>query len=1219
MTADPNRVKDLFLAAAELPAPDRPAFLAGACGGDGELRAAVERLLAAHAAPDSRIDRGAGEPTGAGATGTFPPGAPPADDRPAGAPGQLLAGRYKLAEPIGEGGMGAVWMAQQVEPVRRAVAVKLIKAGMDSKAVLARFEAERQALALMDHPNIAKVLDAGLTDDGRPFFVMELVKGVPITQFCDARRLTPRQRLELFVPVCQAIQHAHQKGVIHRDIKPSNVLVALYDDRPVPKVIDFGVAKAAGQPLTEQTILTGFGAVIGTPEYMSPEQASFNQLDIDTRSDVYALGVLLYELLTGTTPFPRKELERAGLLEILRVIREQEPAKPSTRLSSPGTSPEVAAARGSDPGRLAGLVRGELDWIVMRALEKDRGRRYETATSFAADVQRYLAGDPVQAAPPGAAYRLRKLARRHRGPLVAGGVVLTALVLGVVGTSLGMVRAIDERKQAVKAGDQLRDARDELWSNLYAARCTLISNAWEAKQYDLVRELLAKQLPADGQRDLRGFEWYYLDRQLHADLLTVPLPPAHSLFATISPDGSRLVRVTNLGAEAWLRAFDTTTGKEVFAHRLPSLPNGPVSFSPDGKRLVLSVFGEQDKGQPVREAILKMWDAETGTEVATVRGLAPRGQPLAGPEGRFVAWGEPLKMGPTPLASTMRVRLLDPATGKDLDSALKEIPQGQLQALSPDGRYLAMTVYKHETVGPLPVVVGQNPGPAPIMPFGTMEVDVKVLEIATGKQMMSFQASDVRTATFSPDSKRLLVAGKTLIVKDVASGDRVLEARHTATTAAFSPDGSRIAFRPEAFPDAFDARILDAATGRTRCVLQGHDGGDFRLAFSRDGTRLITAGNDRVKHWDATADDRLAALPLGLGPVGSTSSPNGTRRALLPLFGVVVPAAVVGMPQVPANAKIPEEPIQVWGQGEKPIFTSPPVSTGNKRDLTFSPDDRLLLYRRTFTVVEGDESRLRWELRVWEIDTGKEVLKVVEKGRLVGVAFSRDGRRLAALVEGDGREAPVPPEATPTALKAWDTDSGRELFTRALLNGDRGQVAISPDGKRASVLVRDGDTSLRLTVLDAESGQEFASAGQPLPAGWQWDGWVSNAPLVLSPREALDAFLLANVAGGVSQSTVVRVWDPASGRTPVDIKSFNGAVRALAFSPDGRRLAALSSNTLHLLDPYTGAELLRLTLEAQTIAFAPDSTLWIGFRSMETAAFEMRRLDGTPRPGANLL
>ncbi len=333
------------------------------------------------------------------ATGAFPDAAGHASSPEA--PGALI-GQYKLIEPIGEGGMGTVWMAQQTEPVKRLVAIKLIKAGMDSRQVIARFEAERQALALMDHANIARVLEAGTTSAGRPYFVMDLVKGVPITRYCDEHHLTPRQRLELFIPVCQAVQHAHQKGIIHRDLKPSNVLVALYDGKPVPKVIDFGVAKAAGQSLTEKTLVTGFGAIVGTLEYMSPEQAEINQLDIDTRSDIYSLGVLLYELLAGSTPFTRKDLEQAGMLEMLRVIREQEPSKPSTKLSTADGLPTLAANRGMEPAKLTKLVRGELDWIVMKALEKDRSRRYDTANGFAMDVQRYLTDEPVLACPPSA-------------------------------------------------------------------------------------------------------------------------------------------------------------------------------------------------------------------------------------------------------------------------------------------------------------------------------------------------------------------------------------------------------------------------------------------------------------------------------------------------------------------------------------------------------------------------------------------------------------------------------------------------------------------------------------------------------------------------------------------------------------------------------------------------------------------------------------------------
>src|SRR5262245_48858377 len=398
-TLDPESI---FAQAIEIQSADeRTAFLAQVCGNDADLRREVEKLVSDY----FRAGRFLEEPAvGAGAT---------VDAPLCEAPGTVI-GPYKLIEPIGEGGMGTVWMAQQTEPVKRRVALKLIKAGMDSRQVIARFEAERQALALMDHPNIAKVLDAGATPSGRPYFVMVLVKGVPITRYCDEHHLTPRRRLELFIPVCQAVQHAHQKGIIHRDLKPSNVLAAPYDGTTVVKVIDFGVAKAAGQPLTDKTLVTGFGNIVGTLEYMSPEQAELNNQDIDTRSDLYSLGVLLYELLTGSPPFTRKDLEKAGMLEMLRVIREQEPSKPSTKLSTAEALPTLAANRSMEPGKLTRLVRGELDWIVMKALEKDRSRRYDTANAFAQDVQRYLDDEPVLACPPSRWYRFRKFVRRNR-------------------------------------------------------------------------------------------------------------------------------------------------------------------------------------------------------------------------------------------------------------------------------------------------------------------------------------------------------------------------------------------------------------------------------------------------------------------------------------------------------------------------------------------------------------------------------------------------------------------------------------------------------------------------------------------------------------------------------------------------------------------------------------------------------------------------------------
>jgi serine/threonine protein kinase/tetratricopeptide (TPR) repeat protein len=441
--------REIFAAAVAISDPaERSAYLAQACAGQGGLQERIEELLVAH----GQLGRFLEQPT------SSEPGT--ADEVFWERLGTMV-GPYKLLQKLGEGGMGSVYLAEQEYPVRRRVALKIIKAGLDSARVVARFEAERQALALMDHPHIARVLDAGATPAGRPYFVMELVKGIPITRYCDQEHLTPQERLELFVPVCQAVQHAHQKGIIHRDLKPSNVLIALYDGKAAPKVIDFGVAKAISQKLTEKTMFTEVGQMVGTLEYMAPEQAELNNLDIDTRVDIYSLGVILYELLTGTTPFTSKQLRSAAFAEMLRMIREVEPPRPSTKLSSSEELPAIAARRKLEPARLTRLVHGDLDWIVMKALAKDRGRRYATPAGFAEDVERYLQREAIVARPPSTAYKLKKFVQRHRGTVLAAGAVTVALLVGSALATWQAVVATRAKHQALTAAAAEQEAKDQ--------------------------------------------------------------------------------------------------------------------------------------------------------------------------------------------------------------------------------------------------------------------------------------------------------------------------------------------------------------------------------------------------------------------------------------------------------------------------------------------------------------------------------------------------------------------------------------------------------------------------------------------------------------------------------------------------------------------------------------------------------------------------------------
>jgi len=580
-----NRLKteeEMYYAALKQPPESRSGYVKAACGDDLELLERVELLLKIREGGNNFLE-----------SPLFIDQAR-MDTTLEEAPGSII-GKYKLLEQIGEGGMAVVYMAEQEQPIRRKVALKIIKLGMDTKQVIARFEAERQALALMDHPNIAQVIDAGATETGRPYFVMELVQGVSITEYCDQNSFSTKERLALFIQVCHAVQHAHQKGIIHRDIKPSNIMVTHRDGTAVPKIIDFGIAKATNQRLTEKTLFTRYAHIIGTPAYMSPEQAELSEFDIDTRSDIYSLGVLLYELLTGVTPFGEEQLRDAGYLKMQQVIREEEPTKPSTKLNTLGnTLVDVAERRKVSPDVLAKTLRGDLDWIVMKSLEKPRDRRYETADALALDIARHLDNEPVMARPPSPAYRLQKIWQRNKVICVAVLTVAITLLLGI-GISLWQAqKAIREREKALQAQQIARESTSKARQQAYNSDMSLAFRALEENLFGRVQDIVSRYVPKPGKPDLRGWEWRYAWAQSQSDVLHIwdtPDDIGEVGAVLISPDQRHLISSDfpnkRTSYHHTRRLWDLETKQELKQVRLPSGSERGFDFSNSGDYLAL--------------------------------------------------------------------------------------------------------------------------------------------------------------------------------------------------------------------------------------------------------------------------------------------------------------------------------------------------------------------------------------------------------------------------------------------------------------------------------------------------------------------------------------------------------------------------------------------------------------------------------------------------------
>jgi WD40 repeat protein len=991
-------------------------------------------------------------------------------------------------EEIGEGGFGIVFMAEQTEPVRRKVALKVLKPGMDTRQVVARFEAERQALALMDHPNIARVLDGGQTAGGRPYFVMDLVKGLPITEYCDQGRLALRERLELFVSLCQAVQHAHQKGIIHRDLKPSNVLVTLHDGKPLVKVIDFGIAKALGQQLTDKTLFTGFAQMVGTPLYMAPEQAALSDVDVDTRSDVYSLGVLLYELLTGTTPFEKDRLKELSLDELRRIIREEEPPRPSTRLSTVAQAATTASEnRHSDPRKLSRLVRGELDWIVMKALEKDRGRRYESASALAADVQRYLADEQVQACPPSAWYRFRKFARRKRSALAVAACVFLAFA-GIAGGIGWAVRDRGAREEALE-----RERR-----TLYFYRITLAHQDLSANNLGRALKFL-EECP----EDLRQWEWHYLMRLSRDEPLVLQAKTEVNGVA-FSPDGERLA---SAGGDGTVKVWKSRTGEVVLEFQAHDTSAVSVAFHPDGKHLASAGV----------DGWVKVWDLTASPKVQEVfRGSCDALRKFGTayvvafrpPDGRQLAAG-----------SDGAVRVWDWGSGQLLHTFPGHDHHSISVAFSPDGRRLATGSWREGprlwdlTDGSLLRTFTRHLHPISALAFSpdgarlassSMDRSVKVWDTTTGERLHNLpHPGTVLCVAYSPDGRRLASSGedKTVRVWDAQTGREVLSLRGHADMCgcvAFSPDGRRLAsssadrtiriwdatplqgnegqqalltfskhndeIRSVAFsPDGrwiasaghgADVKVWDAATGRPRVEFNGDTLVVFGLAWHPDGQRIAAAGDDgrqgTVKVWDVQNGRGAFALPGGQEYFTAAFSPDGRYLVTGRLSGAVqVWDARTGDPIGTLGTHTREVRAVVFSRDGKHLATASPdgqVKLWDATRLGEKQEARLTLRARVprpslnvafspdgLWLATGGE---RNTVKIWDVETGKELQTLLgHGGEVYTLAFSPDGRWLASGGED-------------STVKVWDSHTGKLVRTFRGHTGLVSSVAFSPDGLR---------------------------------------------------------------------------------------------------------------------------------------------------------------------------
>jgi serine/threonine protein kinase/WD40 repeat protein len=1138
MNASAPDLKAVFSKALELAGPaERARYLAQACGEDARLRAEVESLLSAFDRAGSFLEAPA-----------LPLGPTLAGLRVPEGPGTVI-GPYKLREQLGEGGFGVVFLAEQEQPLRRKVALKVLKPGMDTRAVIARFEAERQALALMDHPHIARVFDGGQTDSGRPFFVMELVKGLPITDYCDQHRLTTRQRLELFAQVCRAVQHAHTKGIIHRDLKPSNVLVTVHDVAAVVKVIDFGIAKALGQQLTDRTVYTGFAQMLGTPAYMSPEQAGFSGLDVDTRSDTYSLGVLLYELLTGTTPFDRQRFRAAGYDEICRIIREEEPPRPSTRISTLGqAATAVCVQRQSDPKRLRQLLRGELDWIVMKCLEKDRGRRYETVSGLARDVERYLHDEPVQACPPSAGYRLRKYVRRHKVPVLAGSLVLLALVAGIIGTTWGLILATTAEADAVSEARQKEqalldktaalteaqqsegNARDQLFLALWNQARAMRFSGLTGQRFDGLKALAEAARIARAREygeeqflklrneavaclalpDLR-FERTLLEHVPHTYWLA--FDPEFRYFAFSDLEGNLSVRRVADGEETARLA------------RPEARPAGvALRFSPDGRWLQV---GHASSGQPLQAALWEFRDGKPGRKVVLEHWCD------FSPDSRFLAGAR----------TDGSVGVYEVASGREV----KRVAEGMGVAgvrFHPDGRQLAVFVKSDpRVVVVLDLETGKEVARYPAPEGGTDEVAWR----GDGR-LLAVPCRDQRIYVWDHARRRLqsVLEGHTALgirVEFSHAGDFLGSYSWDGSTRLWDPvSGRQLVREPGSFLVAVrrdDRQVALSKAGRLElwevaggweCRTLHHgqvgnatarpgDWGPRTLAFSPDGRLLASGSLDGARLWDLADSTEVGHLPAGptaavlFHPDGSSLYTNGAR----------------GLHRWPIRREMKRaadesDRIEVVQVGPPQYLDVP----GNWLYVGLSCDNR----GRRLSAVDYPRGRVI----VLDPDHPGDRL-VLEHPGVAGCALSPDGRWAETHTARNGKEG----------IKIWDTSDGKPIGWKPPAGEDFG--FFTPDG-RWLVTRTPGDAPLRFWQVGSwQPGPALPNSSPPTQSLWP----SSDGALLLGLETHTEPPRLIHAGTGKALATL----EPPRDVGPTDV----------GWSPDGTRLAVGSGNhTIHVWD-----------------------------------------------------